>query len=209
VVAVSERAARHLADAKVIPPAFEPLDPPARTRAEVRSELGTPQDRTVVVTVARLHPDKGLDAFIDAVERTGAEGWICGDGPLLDPLTRRAQGTTVRLLGYRNDVADILGAADVFALPSVGEAYGIAVVEAIAAGLPVVVSAAGAMPEIAGEAGIVVAPGDTQAFAEAVGRLVADRALRERLASRARQAPPVDNEELVALMGRVYDEVTR
>lgn len=209
IVAVSERAALPFADAHVIAPAFDPLPPPARTRSEVRAELGTPEDRVVVVTVARLHPDKGLDRFVEAVAATEAEGWICGDGPLRTELERRVSGTSVRLLGYRDDVTDVLAAADMFALPSVGEAYGIAVVEAISAGLPVVVSAAGAMPLIAGDAGLVVARGDANAFSAAVARLVSDDEYRHELAARARRIGPPDPQELVGRLGEVYDEVTR
>ncbi|MGH2759215.1 MAG: glycosyltransferase family 4 protein [Actinomycetota bacterium] len=208
LIAVSETAGRHFSGARVIPPAFEPLPAPRRSRSEVRAELGTPDDRVVVVSVGRLHPDKGLDVFIGAVARTGAEGWICGDGPLRGRLERLASGTSVRLLGHRDDIADILGAADVFALPSVGEAYGIAVVEAIGAGLPVVVSSAGAMSEIAGDAGLVVAPGDRTGFARAVERVAGDPALRASLGARARGAPKPDPDELVGRIGAVYDEVT-
>jgi glycosyltransferase involved in cell wall biosynthesis len=161
------------------------------------------------LTVARLHPDKGLDIFIEGVASSGAVGWICGDGPLRAELEACVAGTSVRLLGYRYDVQDLLGAADMFALPSAGEAYGIAVVEAIAAGLPVVVTAAGAMPEIAGDAGIVVDPGDRRAFAEAVQRLVSDGELRVELAARAQRRAPPDNDDLIARIGSVYDEVVR
>lgn len=209
VIAVSERAGRRFPGARVVPPAFAPLPPPRRSPAEVRAELGTSEDRVVVVSVGRLHRDKGLDLFVDAVSRTPAEGWICGDGPLRETLERRSAGTSVRLLGHRDDVEDILGAADVFALPSAGEAYGIAVVEAIAAGLPVVVSAAGAMPELAGDAGLVVDPGDGPGFTEAVRRIVEDAELREELAARARDVELPDPEDLVGRVGEVYDEVTK
>ncbi|HYZ92796.1 MAG TPA: glycosyltransferase family 4 protein [Actinomycetota bacterium] len=208
VIAVSRRAGSHFPGAVIVPPAVEPLGPARRPRADVRAELGTPADRVVVVTVARLHADKGLDLFVEAVDRSGAEGWICGDGPLRERIGRLADGTSVRLLGYRNDVADILGAADMFALPSVGEAYGIAVVEAIAAGLPVVVSDAGAMPEIADRAGIVVNPGDRGAFERAVSSLVGNDRERKALAVLARKRGGPDNEDLVRRVGLVYDEVT-
>lgn len=209
VIAVSERAGRYFHGAHIIPPAFAPLAAPTRSRADVRADLGTLENRVVVATVARLHADKGLDVFVDAVTSSGAEGWICGDGPLRAEVARLAAGTSVRLLGYRDDIAEILGAADMFALPSAGEAYGIAVVEAIGAGLPVVVSAAGAMPEIAGDAGLVVAPGDRTAFVHAVRRLVSDAELRAELAARARIRGSPDNAELVRRIGDVYDEVTR
>jgi glycosyltransferase involved in cell wall biosynthesis len=209
VVAPSRAAARHFPQARVVAPATERLGPARRSRQEVRAELGTPGERTVVVTVARLHRDKGLETLVEAVRSSPAEGWICGDGPLRAELERRTAGTSVRILGYRDDVADLLGAADVFALPSVGESYGIAVAEAISAGLPVVVSRAGAMDEIAGEAGILVQPGDARGFAEAVSRLVSDPDLRRELGTRAAQRELPDPETLAAELGEVYERVTQ
>lgn len=209
VVAVSERAAAAFPGAHVIAPAVGARPAPSRSRAEMRAELGAPDDAVVVVTVARLHPDKGLESFVDAVRDAEAVGWICGDGPLRGDLEQRTAGTSVRLLGYRDDVENVLAASDMFALPSAGEAYGIAVVEAIAAGLPVVVTAAGAMPEIAGDAGVVVAPGDARAFADAVRTLTHDARRRAELAAAAARRPPPDPAALVAALGRVYDEVAR
>jgi glycosyltransferase involved in cell wall biosynthesis len=209
VIASSERVARRFPQARVIYPVTGWLPAPQRSRAEVRAELGTPPDRVVVVCVARLHPDKGLEQFVGAVVASGAEGWICGDGPLQESLSRLVAGTSVRLLGYRDDVSEILAAADVFALPSVGEAYGIAVAEAIGAGLPVVASTAGAMPAIAGDAGVVVPAGDAHAFADAVKDLVTDEARRRELAERARHVLLPDPDSLVRAIGAVYDEVLR
>src|SRR5205807_6833425 len=125
-------------------------------------------------------------------------GWICGDGPQRERLEAVARGTSVRLLGYRDDVADVLGAADVFALPSVGEAYGIAVAEALQAGLPVIATGTGAIREIVGEAGVIVGAADDVAFGEAVRDVVTDAHRRRELALRARQASIPDPRGLVA-----------
>jgi len=209
VVAVSRRVAESFPGSAVVAPAFEPLPPASASRDEVRAKLGTPPDRVVVVTAARLHRDKGLDRFVRAVDAAGAEGWICGDGPELEPLAASASGTTVRLFGYRSDIADVFGAADVFALPSVGEAYGIAVVEALQAGLPVITTDAGAMREIVGEAGIVVGASDEAAFGEAVRDLVSDAPRRSELAQRARSAPMPDPHQLVERLGDVYRSLVR
>lgn len=209
VIAVSDVVARAFPGARVIAPAIDPLAAPRRNRDEVRRELGTPSERVVVVAVARLHPDKGLDLFIDALAGLDAEGWICGDGPLRTELAGRTRGTNVRLLGQRDDIAELLAAADVFALPSVGEAYGIAVQEALSAGLPVVTSDAGAMPELVGEGGIVVGAGDRDAFTLALRRVVQDEDVRTNLSWRARARRFADPAELVAKIGAVYDSVLR
>jgi len=209
VIAVSDQVARAFRQAHVIAPATEPLRAAAEPRDAVRRTLGTQAERVVVISVARLHPDKALDLFIDALAGVDAEGWIVGDGPLRAELETRVRGTNVRLLGYRSDVADLLAAADVFALPSVGEAYGIAVQEALSAGLPVVTSDAGAMPELIGEGGIVVPAGDRDAFVDALRRVVDDEDLRTNLGWRARARRFTDPSELVARIGAVYDSVLR
>jgi glycosyltransferase involved in cell wall biosynthesis len=101
VIAVSRRVGESFPGSHVIAPAFEPLPSPAKTRDEVRASLGTAPDAVVVVTAARLHRDKGLDAFVRAVDAAGAEGWICGEGPESEHLAALAHGTSVRLLGFR------------------------------------------------------------------------------------------------------------
>jgi glycosyltransferase involved in cell wall biosynthesis len=80
-------------------------------------------------------------------------------------------------------------AADVFVLPTWYEGYGMAVAEALARGLPVVSTATGAIADLVGEdAGILVSPGDAGALSRALGAVISDRALRERLAEGARRA---------------------
>jgi glycosyltransferase involved in cell wall biosynthesis len=210
VIAVSERVARAFPSARVIYPAVDARPAATRSRDEVRSELGTPTDAVVVICVARLHHDKGLGDFIGGVSALapGVEGWICGDGPERERLESLAAGAPVRLLGYREDVSDLLGASDVFALPSVGEAYGIAVLEALQAGVPVVTSDAGAMPELVGDAGFIVPASNQQAFGDVLSRIVGNSSVRSELAARARARSFPSPLELVARVGEVYDEVT-
>lgn len=208
VIAVSSYAAQRFPQARVIFPASEQLPPPSRSREDVRRALNTADDRVVVVCTARLHPDKAIPLLVSAIERTDAEAWVAGDGPQREYLEELTHGTNVRLLGYRDDVHDLYGAADIFALPSVGEAYGIAVAEAIAAGLPVVGTKTGAMEEIVGNAGVLVEPGRSGEFAVALNDLVIDPNLRAGLAAKARARNLPDPDELVAQVGRVYDEVT-
>src|SRR5207253_4318491 len=100
----------------------------------------------------------------------------------------KEQGGDVRFLGVRDDVERILASSDVVIVPSHWEeAFGLAVVEGMAAGKPVVVSRSGAMPQILGDTGLVVPKRDPAALADAVGRLLDDPLLRARL-GRAAQA---------------------
>ena len=109
-------------DVRVVPAMAPPRPPATRSRAEVREELGLDEGRPLVLAVGRLHPQKGYDVLLDAVSRWEADGRldpaplvaIAGDGPLEAELTERIRAARlpVLLLGRREDVADLLGAAD-------------------------------------------------------------------------------------------------
>jgi glycosyltransferase involved in cell wall biosynthesis len=147
-------------------------------------------ERPVIACVARLVPDKGVGVLVRALPRVGRDALlvVAGEGPDAERLRAEAAALHltdhVRFLGRRDDVERVLAAADVVALPSVGdEAFGLAAVEAMAAGKPIVASAAGALPEVVehGRSGLVVPRGDEAAFAGAIGRLLVDRELAARL----------------------------
>ncbi|MEX0789184.1 MAG: glycosyltransferase [Actinomycetota bacterium] len=207
VIAVSAGVQDELGFGDVVPPALDlPVAEPG-ARAKVRTELGTPEDRTVILAVGRLHPDKRLDIFIDAVEGSGAEGWIAGEGPHRESLQARAEDSGVRLLGHRTDVGNLLAAADIFALPAHAESYGFAVMEAVAAGLPVVATRTGAIAELVGNAGLLVEPDDAGAFREALVTLLGSVELRATLAKAAAERALPSPAELVARVGGIYDRV--
>lgn len=168
---------------------------PTRDRAEVRAALGAQPDDFVVLIVARLDAVKDhatlLDAF-DAVAANGWRLWIAGDGPerqaLATRVTASPHAARIRLLGARTDVPDLLGAADVVTLASRFEGIPLAVVEAMAAGLPVVVTAVGGLPGIVAHerTGLLVPPADPAALGAALARLHADPDLAEHLGRAAR-----------------------
>lgn len=209
VIAVSDAAADGFPHARVIAPAVDELPPPTTGRDDVRQTLGARDDDVIAVVVSRLELQKRLDLFVRAVTAAECTGWIVGDGPERAGITAFAAGRSVRLLGYREDVSDVLGASDIFAFPSASESYGIAVAEAIRAGLPVVATRTGAIPEIVRDAGVLVDVDDEEGFIGAVKRLVATPSERTRLATAARQVRPPDRDALIARVGEVYDELTR
>jgi glycosyltransferase involved in cell wall biosynthesis len=208
VIAVSSAAVVPAIDARVIPPAFDPLPPASRARSDVRAGLGASPDEVVAISVSRLEPEKRLELFVTAVEAAGCIGLIVGDGPERASLTALASGTRTTLLGPRDDVSDLLSAADVFALPSASESYGIAVAEAVDAGLPVVATRTGEVAQIVGDAGIVVEPGDDDAFISALKLLVTDAEERAHRAASTRSRARPDVDSLIAELGVVYDELT-
>jgi glycosyltransferase involved in cell wall biosynthesis len=151
---------------------------------------------TIVGTVARLAEQKGHRTLLDAVplvlERHPEVRFaIAGDGELREELEQRAEqfGEHVVMLGNRSDVPDLLASFDVFAYPSRFEGLCLAVLEAQAAGVPVVATPVGGIREtvVDRETGLLVPPGDPRALAEGIVRLLDDRALGRQLAQRARQ----------------------
>jgi glycosyltransferase involved in cell wall biosynthesis len=182
-------------DVRMAPVSAPPLPPVRRTREEVRAGLGLERDRPLVVAVGRLHPQKGYEFLLDAAARWAGDGGvrpmvaIAGDGPLHDDLAGRirAERLPVTLLGRRDDVADLLAAADVCVLPSRWEARSLTAQEALRMGTPLVATRTGGLPELLGDAAELVPVGDPGALADAVDRVLADRAHAERLVAAGRR----------------------
>ncbi len=175
------------------PARFHP-DPTARAR--IRSELGIPDERPVVIIVSRLVRHKGHPELLAAMEAVpAAELWVVGDrlpsdhGQEIEALFDRSPlGPRLRLLGYRRDVPALLAAADVFALPSHFEGLPMSVIEAMLTGLPVVATAIRGPREqvVEGETGHLVPPMTVGPLAAALRALCADPALRQRMGAAGR-----------------------
>jgi L-malate glycosyltransferase len=171
---------------------------PTRDRQSVRRELGLDPDAPVIGTVGRLVPVKGLSVLLEAaVDLAPAvphlKILIVGDGPERERLTEQVAATglagIVHLVGFRHDVADLLAAFDVFALPSLSEGLPMVLLEAMALQIPIVASRVGGVAEVLmdGESGLLVAPGEPGSLATACHRLLAEQHLATRLATAARQ----------------------
>jgi teichuronic acid biosynthesis glycosyltransferase TuaC len=152
--------------------------------AESRARLGLAPAGRMALFIGGLVEIKGPDVFAEAMaDLPGWVGHAVGDGPLAGPLA--AIGTlTLHPAVAPEAVADWMTAADVVVVPSRGEGLGLAAVEALACGRPVVASAVGGLPELIhdGGNGLLVPPGDAAALAAALDRL-SDDGLRARLAS--------------------------
>jgi glycosyltransferase involved in cell wall biosynthesis len=176
-----------------VPARLAPV-PAAADVAAARSAIRA-DGRPVVLAVARLAPQKGLDVLIDAASR-----WcerhpqpltvIAGDGPLAADLRAQASrnGADVVLLGTRDDVPVLLAVADVVAVPSRWEARALIIQEAMRLGRPVVATSVGGTPELTGADGaLLVPPDDVAALAEAVAAVLDDASLAARLGEAAKQ----------------------
>ena len=165
-------------------------------RAAARDELGIGPDQFAVCTIANLRWQKGYPDLMAAARQVIDEGHdvvflAVGQGPLEAELRRRhaelGLGERFRLLGHRSDATRILAASDLFALASVHEGYPLAVMEALAAGVPVVATDAGGVPEAVrvGVEGLVVPSEQPAQLAAAISRLLVDGDLRGRMAAAA------------------------
>lgn len=170
--------------------------PPASTRPvkEIRAELGVDGDRPLVLTVARLHPQKGLDVLVAAAARwTRREATpqvvLVGSGPLEAQLRAAVaeSGAPVRLLGQRDDVTDLISAADVVVLPSRWEARSLVAQEALHGGRPLVATAVGGLPGLLGDGAVLVPPDDVDALDRAVCQLLDEPERAAQLAARGRE----------------------
>jgi glycosyltransferase involved in cell wall biosynthesis len=188
----------------------------ARAPAGLREELGGSEEGPLVLTPARLDEQKGHDVLFRAAAAIPAAKFVlAGDGPLRGELeaeaTRLDLGERVIFLGRREDVPQLLAACDVFALPSLYEGSSLAVLEAMAARRAVVSSAIGGTAELIadGESGLLVPPGDAEALATALRRLLDDPSLRKALAARARARAEAEfsREAMAQRVEGVYKEL--
>ncbi|MCL4695212.1 MAG: glycosyltransferase family 4 protein, partial [Candidatus Hydrogenedentes bacterium] len=164
-------------------------------RASTRETLGIKMDEFVIGAVGRLEPVKGFAYFVEAARAIAgsvpeSRFILVGDGSLADSLRAQAAdlGERFQFLGLRHDVPDLMAAFDLCVVPSLNEGMGRVVLEAGAAGAPVVASRVGGIPEIVrdGDTGILVPPQRAGAIVEAVLRLHGDPALRWQMSEAAR-----------------------
>jgi glycosyltransferase involved in cell wall biosynthesis len=144
----------------------------AETRARLEREFDIPPGVKLAVTVSVLRAGKGIEVLLEAVPRVPDTVFlIVGDGPKRAEWQALSNTDRVRWAGYRTDVNEILAGCDVFVHPSLDDAFPTVLLEAMAAGLPVVASHVGGIPEIVvdGVTGKLVPPGDAAALAEALG----------------------------------------
>ncbi|WP_435792295.1 glycosyltransferase family 4 protein [Actinacidiphila glaucinigra] len=199
-----------------VAPSVEAVAEAERRRQKTRDEFAV-GERPLLLAVGRLEPRKGYHLLLDA-----AHGWagaapapllvVAGEGSLRTELQERidAEELPVRLLGRRDDVPELLAAADVVVLPSRWEGRSLIAQEALHAGAPLVATSVGGTPELVGEAAVLVPYGNPKTLADTVTRLLEDPARRAGLAA----AGPVQaatwptEDDTVAQVLSIYDELT-
>jgi glycosyltransferase involved in cell wall biosynthesis len=186
------------------------LAPPVRAALVAPAVAGVdarPRDAAepYALVVARLSPEKGVDLAIDACRLAGMALVVAGDGPERAALETRAGEADVRFVGHVEDreLAQLRAGAAIALAPSrSAETFGLAVAEAMAAGVPVAASRVGALPELV-DPDALVPPGDAVALADAIARVAGDREAGERGRERVRAlcAPEV----VARALADVYD----
>jgi glycosyltransferase involved in cell wall biosynthesis len=182
----------------------------------LRRTLGGDPSRPIVLTLARLDPQKGLSDLLEAAARVPDANFVlAGDGierkRIEDAARSLGVDDRVTFLGYREDVPDLLAACDLFVLPSLYEGLPVSVLEAMAAGKPVVATEIGGTREAVsnGETGLLVSPGDPNALAGAIRSVLSDPQLARRLgeAGRQRALEEFSADRMVRKVTQVYERV--
>jgi len=187
---------------------FAPLAP-AQKKA-LRSRLALPAEARIVIFVGRLAPEKRVD-LLTGIWRSVRQAvprallLILGSGPEEAGLKQRA-GDGILFLGSQPDVTPYLQAADLFVLPSAAEGLSLALLEALACGLPVIATSVGGNPEVIRhlETGWLTPPDDPPALTEAIVTLLGDEKLQSKLREKAR-AHAVQNYSLIKMADRLVD----
>ena len=207
IVAVSESARDHHARLSrlphskytVIPNGIDPAEfaRDENTRRQLRAEWGLADDDVLAATVGRLSEEKGVETLLAAMRELAASHpglhlVLAGDGPLRAKaqryIDRHLPAGRVRLLGYVSDVRGVLSAADLLAMPSRWEGFGLSAAEAMAAELPVVASDVPGLRDLVvdGQTGLLIPADNPAALADALRTLSGDAELRLRLGQAGR-----------------------
>ncbi len=171
--------------------------PQGNSREESRKQLGLEDESTVILFVGRLHPYKDPFTLLRAVSLLANQGRnvrlvVVGDGPLSNSFHKMVSkiGLGGQVTSWsqvsQSSLHSIYSATDIFCLPSINEAFGIVVLEAMDHGVPLVVSKSGALPEVVGDAGLKFETGNESDLCRKLGNLIDDRTLRETLGQRGR-----------------------
>jgi len=195
-----------------------PFEAARERREETRRKLGIKPDEVVVGAAGRLERVKGFTYLIDAVRLLADSNpnlrlLLVGDGSLRTELTRAAAplGRRIEFAGFRDDVPDLMAAFDILALPSLNEGMGRVLLEAGAAGTPVVATHVGGVPDVVrdGETGLLVPPKNAGALANALDALTNDAERRAHMGRAAREfvVPRFSIASMVRALEAIYDEV--
>jgi glycosyltransferase involved in cell wall biosynthesis len=194
--------------------------PPRQSRAELRDQFRIARDAPLIITVAVLRREKGVDRLVAAMPSLKSrcpdvQLLVVGDGPIFSALQSQVSALdledSIHLAGFRDDVPDLMRASDIFVLPTLGDALPTVVMEAMAARLPVVASDVGGLSDMVtqGVEGALVPPDDVPALAAAIDRLLLDADARSQAgeAARLRAERDFSLQEQVRRLAEIYEDL--
>ncbi|PFG15093.1 glycosyltransferase family 4 protein [Bacillus sp. es.036] len=177
-----------------------------------RKELGVPKDAVLLLSVGELNKNKNHQTIIRAIGMLNNPDIyyvICGAGKLKDDLIELSQylgiEERVKIIGYREDIDEILKVADIFAFPSFREGLSVALMEAITCGLPVICSNIRGNNDLikSGEGGVLVKPDDVKGFANSIDRVLLDTGKRMSLSNKEK-TKIIDVNNILKRMQEIY-----
>lgn len=187
------------------------------TRQEIRSKLGIPESKIILMSVGELTKRKNHMVMIEALARLKEYDIlyvICGDGPLKAQLRAKAEELGVRdrlkLLGFRKDIAELHKAADIFVFPSLQEGLPVALMEAMASGLPIVASKIRGNEDLISnnQGGYLVNPTDSEQVAKAIEKMIQNPKKREKMEKRNLEIiTKYGQETVLQKMDEFFDEI--
>jgi len=224
VVAVSPQILSALANRKIYPSKLDVIQngidvtsfSAATYREKIKKDLGIKEGDIVVGSVGRLTGEKGINYLLEAASKIkikipNAVFVIVGEGTMKDYLVDYARkldvSDKVLFAGYREDIDKILSALDIFVMPSLTEGLPLALLEAMAAGKPVIASNVGGIPMIIdnGKTGILVKPKNPDQIERAISSLIGDKRYSDTIAENGRKF--VENNFSLAVTAKKYEEL--
>ena len=203
----------------VIPNAVKPLDTSSLNRAAIRKGLGLNEDDVFLLSIGRLTYQKGHEFLVQAMSKVrsrfpNAKAGICGDGPLRLPLQAQIVEASlsgqVQLLGAWEDISPLLASAEIFILPSRWEGLSRALMEAMAAGLPVIATQVDGIKDLINDGvnGLLIPAEDAEALGNSILQLIDDTEMRNRIGA-AGQAHVLQNHSVDDMCKKYYDFMLR
>lgn len=183
----------------------------AVSRNTIRKELGIPKEAFVLISVGEVNKNKNHQIIVRAlgkIDNKNIHYIIVGQGNEIDNITKMANDLRVNVhtLGFREDVADLLFASDVFCFPSLREGLGLAAIEAMAVGLPIVTSNVHGINDYSenGKTGYSCDPRDVEAFAEAIQKLEKENLEKYRVHNHEIAKKKYEENNIQELMRKIY-----
>lgn len=187
------------------------------TRQEIRNKLGIPESKIILMSVGELTKRKNHMVMIEALARLKEYDIlyvICGDGPLKAQLRAKAEELGVRdrlkLLGFRKDIAELHKMADIFVFPSLQEGLPVALMEAMASGLPIVASKIRGNEDLISnnQGGYLVSPTDSEQVAKAIEKMIQNPKKRKKMEERNLEIiTKYGQETVLQKMDEFFDEI--